>query len=450
MTSDTDTSAPEKLDFKRVLPIFVIVLVDLLGLTIIIPLLPLYAVRFEASPFVVGLLASAYPIMQLIGGPLLGGLSDRFGRKPILIISQIGTFLGFILLGLSNSLLLLFISRLIDGLSGANIVAAQAAIADSTTEKTRSQGLGLIGAAFGLGFTIGPVIAIVALQVGGGNYQVPAFVAAGFSLFSIILSTFWFKETHPKEKRGGHADRRGLFMLGNLKQVVKNPFVGVLLGLMFMQHLIFNGVESLLSLFTLNRLGMDGSWNALLFLLIGVILVMIQGKYIGQWTRRFGERKLINGGLGLLAIGLILLSFTPPQPVPNYSREAMISQLQGDSTKQFDQVTMLPPDGNTGWAGVIWIVLVMLPVTVGASVLSPSINSLITQNVAKQEIGSALGVSGSLVSAGNAITPIIGGAIFQVLGGTALFLIGGIIMGVICLYAIKALNPPAPLVTAKD
>lgn len=448
----TDEATPEKLDFKRILPIFVIVLVDLLGLTIIIPLLPLYAVRFEATPFVVGALAATYPLMQLIGGPLLGGLSDRFGRKPILVISQIGTFTGFILLGFSNSLLLLFLARVIDGLSGANIVAAQAAITDSTTEKTRSQGLGLIGAAFGLGFTIGPVIAIIALQIGGGNYQVPAFVAAGFSAFSIILSIFWFKETLPAEKRGEHTTNSGLFMLSKLKKVIQNPLVGVLLGLMFMQQLIFGGLESLLALFTLNRLGMDGSWNALLFLLIGILLVMVQGKYIGQWTRRFGERKLIYAGLGLLAIGLIFLSITPSQTVPNYSRDGLIAELQGSETitNKSEQINLLPQDGNNGWAGVIWIVAVMFPISLGASVLSPSINSLITQSVNKQDVGSALGVSSSLTSAANAITPLVGGAIFQIFGGTILFLMGGSVMGVIGLYAIKALTPPNTLMTSKS
>ena len=164
------TAVPEdKLDFKRILPIFVIVLVDLLGLTIIIPLLPYYAVEFGANPFLIGVLAAAYPVMQLIGGPLLGGLSDRFGRKPILLISQVGTFAGFILLGVSNTLLLVFLARIIDGISGANFVAAQAAITDSTTERTRTQGLGLVGAAFGIGFTLGPVIAFIALGLSGND-----------------------------------------------------------------------------------------------------------------------------------------------------------------------------------------------------------------------------------------------------------------------------------------
>lgn len=445
-----DTTAPEKLDFKRVFPIFIIVLVDLLGLTIIIPLLPLYAVRFEADPFVIGMLAAAYPLMQFIGGPLLGGLSDRFGRKPILIISQMGTFLGFILLGLANSLILLFISRIIDGLSGANIVTAQAAIADSTTAKTRSQGLGLIGAAFGLGFTIGPVIAIITLQISGGNYQAPAFVAAGFSLFSILLSTFWFKETHPAEKRGEKSASGGLFMLGKLKQVIKNPLVGVLLIIIFAQRLIFGGVESLLALFTLNRLGMNGSWNAIVFLLIGAILVLVQGKYIGQWTRHFGERKLIYGGLIVLAVGLVLLSITPNQTVPNYSRETLIGELQGDETPTTNQLDLLPPDGNNGMVGVIWILLVMFPIAIGAGVITPSINSLITQNVPQTDIGTALGVSASLVSLANGITPLVGGLIFQFLGGTALFMLGGVVMTMIGLYAFQSLKPQKTLLTSHE
>jgi len=169
--SSNVTSQDEKLDFKKILPVFVIVLVDLLGLTIIIPLLPFYATSFGANPFVIGLLGATYPILQFIGAPLLGRLSDRYGRRPLLIVSQIGTLVGFILLGFANTLFLLFVSRAIDGFSGANIATAQAVITDSTTAKTRTQGLGLIGAAFGLGCIIGPIIAFVALALSDNNYQ---------------------------------------------------------------------------------------------------------------------------------------------------------------------------------------------------------------------------------------------------------------------------------------
>ncbi|MCP5095379.1 MAG: TCR/Tet family MFS transporter, partial [Chloroflexi bacterium] len=251
----------EKLDFKKIFPIFIIVLVDLLGLTIIIPLLPLYATAFGANAFTIGALGAAYPLMQFIGAPILGRLSDRYGRKPILVISQIGTFLGFLLLGLSNTLWLIFISRVIDGISGANIATAQAAISDSTTEKTRTQGLGLIGAAFGLGFIIGPIIAFVSLALSNNNYQVPAFAAAGFSLISILLTTFWFEETHPKSVRSQKTTKEA-FSMGAMVKAIKHPAVGLLLLLIFMQQLAFGGFEQILALFTLTRLGLNASGNA--------------------------------------------------------------------------------------------------------------------------------------------------------------------------------------------
>jgi MFS transporter, DHA1 family, tetracycline resistance protein len=226
--------AADKLDFKKILPVFIIILIDLLGLTIIIPLMPLYAASFGANAFMIGLLGAAYPVMQFIGAPFLGRLSDRYGRKPILLISQLGTFIGFLLLGFSNALWLLFLSRLIDGLSGANISTAQAVITDSTNEKTRTQGLGLLGAAFGLGFVVGPIIAFVSLMAGGENYHVPAFLVAGFSALSILLTWFWLEETLPAEKRGKNSHKAEI-SISSMLQGLRRPLVGFLLVLMFAQ-----------------------------------------------------------------------------------------------------------------------------------------------------------------------------------------------------------------------
>ena len=177
-TPKPEVAPEDKLDFKKLLPVFVIVLIDLLGMTIIIPLMPLYAVSFGANAFTIGLLGAVYPVMQFVAAPILGRLSDRYGRKPILLISQLGTLAGFLVLGYASSLWMLFLSRMIDGISGANISTAQAAIADSTNERNRTQGLGLLGAAFGVGFVIGPVIAFLSLLASNNNYHVPAFVAA--------------------------------------------------------------------------------------------------------------------------------------------------------------------------------------------------------------------------------------------------------------------------------
>lgn len=447
MTAQTEV---EKLDFKRVLPIFIVVLVDLLGLTIIIPLLPLYATAFGADPLTIGLLGASYPTMQLIGGPLLGGLSDRYGRKPVLIVSQIGTFIGFMILGFANTLPALFLARIVDGLSGANIVAAQAAITDLTTEKTRAQGLGLIGAAFGLGFILGPAIAGISLALTDNNYHVPAFLAAGFSLISVLLTSFWMRETLGANKAIGETKPtfRSSNPLGRILYALGLPMVGVLLLLMFAQQLVFGGYEALLALFNLNRLGLNGRDNAIIFVFAGIIIVMIQGRYVGPLSRKYGERKLIFAGLVFLAAGLILTSITPPTPVPWYSRTAMEQELSRGETAPSESsasqtlAVALPADEQNGWFGLFWLLIATIPACIGGGLLSPSINSLITKSVPANEVGGTLGVSASLVSAANALTPLAGGAIFQFFGSTAPFLLGG---GLLLLLYVVAINQIKPI-----
>ena len=445
--SASETSDDEKLDFKRILPIFVIVLVDLLGLTIIIPLLPLYATAFGASPVVIGLLAAAYPTMQFLGAPILGRLSDKYGRKPVLVVSQIGTFLGFLLLASANALWLLFVSRLIDGISGANIATAQAAISDSTTEKTRTQGLGLIGAAFGLGFIIGPIIAFVSLALSNNNYRVPALVAAGFSLFSIVLTSTWFKETLTAERRQKIGEKVSIG-LGALVTAVKHPAVGLLLILMFLQQIAFGGFEQILALFTLNRLGLNASGNAVIFVFVGIIIVSVQGGFIGRWSRKYGDRRLILGALGFMSVGLILMGFTPHQPVPWYDETALTAELNG--TTESGLVTEsatneipieLPNEADKSWLGLAWILLAMIPTGIGGGILHPAINSLITKRIASNEVGGMLGVSAAFFSGANALAPVIGGALFEALGSTAPFLFWGGIMAVLLVAMLRYLKP---------
>ncbi|MCO5205067.1 MAG: MFS transporter [Anaerolineae bacterium] len=454
MATNTDpvpelTADEDKLNFKVILPILVIVLVDLLGLTIIIPLLPFYATSFGASPFVIGLLSAAYPIFQFIGAPILGRLSDRYGRKPVLVISQIGTFIGFLVMGFANSLFMLFLSRIIDGISGANIATAQAAIADSTTEKNRTQGLGLIGAAFGIGFIIGPIIAGVSLLLSGNNYRVPAFIAALFSLASILLTAFWFKETLPDEERG-EGDQRPSFSLGSLLRAMRHPTVGFLLILMFLQQIAFGGFEQILALFTLSRLGLNAVGNTLIFVFVGLILIVVQGGLIGRWSRQFGDRKLVLTALVLLSIGLIAVGLTPTQTVPWYSQAAMETELSGttddpsvDVISAESDTLDLPDDSDAGWLGLIWFLAAMVPIAVGGAVLRPGINSLITKRVSLLEMGGILGISAAFSSAANALAPVIGGAVFDYIGPTAPFIAWGILIGVLYFVSVRRIKPSA-------
>jgi DHA1 family tetracycline resistance protein-like MFS transporter len=450
-TTEAAAAAPaaDKLDFKKILPVFIIVLIDLLGLTIIIPLMPLYAASFGANAFTIGLLGAAYPVMQFIGAPFLGRLSDRYGRKPILLISQLGTLIGFLLLGFSNALWLLFLSRLVDGLSGANISTAQAVITDSTNEKTRTQGLGLLGAAFGLGFVVGPIIAFVSLTASGENYHVPAFLAAGFSALSILLTWFWLEETLPAEKRGKNSHKAEI-SISSMLQGLRRPLVGFLLVLMFAQQIAFGGFEQLLSLFTLNRLGLNASGNAVIFVFVGILVVAVQGGLIGLWSRKYGDKWLIYMGLATLSVGLILTAVTPAQPVPWYSRQAITAEFSaarqvssggqrspaGHQTPATQNIQIaLPDDTHRGWLGLAWILVAMIPAAIGGGVLQPAVNSMLTRSVPSDEVGGILGVSAAFLSGANVWAPVLGGALFQALGSTAPFAAGGVLLAVLWVIA---------------
>jgi MFS transporter, DHA1 family, tetracycline resistance protein len=437
-------ATPSRLDFRRVMPIFVLVFVDVLGLTVVLPLLHLYAAAYGATPLQIGLVAAAFPLAQLIGVPMMGALSDRFGRKPLLLISQITTCASFIMLGLANSLTMIILSRVLDGLFGANIATAQAALSDITDENTRTQGLGLTGAAFGLGFIFGPITALIALEI-SDSLALPAMTAAGYSFISILLTLFVFRETLPPEKRGNANQRRAINPFLMVRYLVK-PFIGILLILMFAQQLIFFGFESLLGLFTLSRLGLLGGANAYIFIVIGLTLVLVQVRFIGKWSRKYGDTRLVQGALAMLAIGLILIAFTPKQPHIFYVKENVEYDLrqQVESSTQAiigDLNIDLPENEKRGVFGVLWVFVIVIPLSIGAGLIRPSLNSIMTKRVDRSEYGSILGVSSSFVSAANALAPLLGGWLFQHYGSTMPFLLGGILMSVLACSSLILVRP---------
>ncbi len=429
----------KRYSFERALPIFALTFVDVLGLTVILPLLHLYAAAYGASPLQIGLVAAAFPLAQLVGVPVMGALSDRYGRKPLLLISQVSTFISFLMLASASSLGMVILSRVVDGLFGANLATAQAAISDMTDDETRAQGLGLTGAAFGLGFLFGPAISLFALEF-SDNLAMPALIAAGYSLLSIVLTLFGFEETLPAARRTP-ANRRAFTLFPSFSLFRRSPFRPLLL-LMFAQQVVFFAFETLLGLFVLSRLGFLGTGSALIFIYVGIILVYVQARLIGRWSRKYGERKLVLIALGCLAAGLLLAAATPDQPHPLYVERkaaAELRELAPNSTEAIigDIPITLPQDSNRGFAGVLWFALALIPLAVGAGLVRPAINSLMVKEAASGERGAVLGVSAAFVSLADAVAPLAGGLLFQVYGATVPFAVGGVVMALLLLVSLR-------------
>src|SRR2546426_4425616 len=292
------------------LVIFVTVFIDLIGFGIVIPVLPYYAEgsRFGATPREVGLLFASYSVMQLIFSPVLGRLSDKHGRRPILLISLLGTCLGFVILGFATTLWMLFLGRIIDGISGGNISTAQAYIADVTTKEDRAKGMGLVGAAFGLGFVFGPAIGGILSHWGIG---VPFFFAAGLAFANAVLLYFTLPETvtpdHPaRVSAAGGRDWH------EVMKSLKQPKLGFVLTIYFLFIVAFSIMTTTFSLFTMFRFGYDASHTGYLFAYVGIIGAMIQGGLIGRLVKRFGELPLVVVGALFFAASLFAVPFVGP------------------------------------------------------------------------------------------------------------------------------------------
>jgi DHA1 family tetracycline resistance protein-like MFS transporter len=294
--------------------IVLIVLVDLLGFSIVMPLLAPFAQEYGFSGAQIGLLYAAYPMCQLVAGPILGRLSDRYGRRPLLVVSQAGTAVSFLILGLSSNFTVMLLARMLDGASGGNILVAQAYVADVTKPENRSRGLGLIGMAFGLGFVLGPLLAgvLLALPVAEGwRLRLPFLVAAGFSTVAWILVLFRLPES-----RDDAAQRPAARVLSwqGLADTVRIPRVGMLVLLGALNVLGFAALEGTFSLYLKARFGSSPEDAAFGFAFLGLISAVVQGGLIRRLVPRFGEPRLIVAGLSALGVGFAALASVASWP----------------------------------------------------------------------------------------------------------------------------------------
>jgi len=404
---------------SRLLTIFLIVFVDLLGFSLILPQLAYYAESFGATQVITGLLVASYAAAQLIGAPLLGRLSDRLGRRPVLLISVGGTILGFLLLGFAPALgkslapllgfasagpliiAILFFSRLLAGLTGGNITVAQAYIADVTDEQNRAKGLGLLGAAFGLGFIIGPAAGGILSQWG---YSVPAFTAAGVATLNFIAIYFLLPESLTAERREEIDQRKRLpFTIKALIDVLRRPIVGPLLHVRFFYGLGFATFQGIFSLYT-QAIGLSAQTTGYILGYVGLISVIVQGVLIGRLTKRFRENWLIITGLWVMAMALLAWGFT---------------------TK-------------------LWVLLlVILPLALAGGVLNTVLQSAISKSVHRDEVGGILGIAGSLEALTRVIGPSAGGLLLQSLGIWAPGVFSAVIMGWAVTFAYRRIILPS-------
>ena len=341
--------------------LFLIVFADLVGFGIVIPLLPLYAEHYQPAPWVFGLLMATYSAMQFFFSPILGRLSDRVGRRPVLLISLTGSVIGFVMFALADSLLWLFVSRLLAGIAGGNIATAQAVIADTTKPEDRARGMGLIGAAFGLGFIAGPALAGLLAPI---SLAAPGWGAAACSAVAFAMTFLYLPETRPIATTA--APSTPTSGLGRLAFAWRHPELAPLMLIGFAVVTGFAAFEVTFAQYLHDRLALPHSGVSFLFVYVGVLAAVVQGVLVGRATRWLGEKRLVTGGLVLGAVGLLLLAS----------------------------------------AHRLGVVLTVLPaLSLGIGMVMPSLSALVSRGAAADQQGLALGAFQGISSLARVVGP---------------------------------------------
>ncbi|HKK45753.1 MAG TPA: MFS transporter [Balneolaceae bacterium] len=418
--------------------VFFVVLIDLMGFGIVLPLLPFYAKNFQASAVVVGLLYSVYSFAQLIFSPIWGSYSDRIGRRPIMLLSTFGAVIAYIMFGLANSLFVLFASRIVAGVMGGNISTAQAYISDITSTEDRAKGMGLIGAAFGIGFMVGPALATalihdslhsfiagvglpnVASWMAANKYALPGFFAAFMSFCSFSLVLFKLPETVDKNAPRPDRDVRSSVFSKSFWQKLQAQSgadaKGMLIPLLVAYFILTFGQSSLYSafpLFSKAKLGMSAEQVGMQFFYIGLIAVFIQGYLIRKLTKKFKEEHIFTVGNVLMAIGLGLIPFA------------------------YNTLTL------SIYLGIM---------AIGFSLNTPTIMSLLSKEAEEENIGAVMGTSQGISGLGRMLGPTWGGLLFGFSIGlpfytTAIIIFGAVYIGIKLHHALgtQEVEEPEPV-----
>lgn len=362
--------------FSPVTALFLVVLVDVLGYTIILPLLPFYAEKFGASPAVVGTLLASYAACQLISGPFLGRASDRFGRKPLLVISQLGTLIGFLILAFAPNLAWVFVGRILDGLTAGNISLAQAAISDVTRPEERGKAFGKIGVAFGIGFLIGPALAGYLTRFG---FAVPILAGAALSATSILATLLLLPKETEKSQAPREAQALKIVDVASFARFFKVPPLRLRLSQFFLFIMSFSMWTSGFALFAHVQLRyhdatFGASEVAWVLAYSGLIGIVLQGALMGRLVERYGEQKLVTAGLLSMTFGYALLSAATGYPLALFAAT---------------------------FSGV------------GHGLTRPTLTSLISRSAARNEQGAVLGVNQSLQATAQMLAPLLGGVLIE-------------------------------------
>ena len=394
-----------KPNLRILLCAFITLLNDRLGETVLLPLFPKLKQDFGISPFSLGLLAGTYALAQFAVAPLIGALSDRFGRKPIITFCVMGSVIGLslfaITIGIWNSylpawsggtpiiLILLFSSRVIDGASGGTVASATAVLADISTPENRAKAFGLIGVAFGLGFVVGPFLGSILTNI---NITLPGIFATLFAIINLLVVILILQETHPVEARKVISKNKELNPIMQLVSVFTNPLIRRLALAFFLFFMAFNGLTSFLLLYLEEVFGWEGILPGLSLAWVGVVAMIVQGGLIGPLVSKYGELRLTLLGIGFVIVGCLLLAI---------------------STKENSIPTVFTAEGF---------------LAIGTGLVVPCLRALVSRRLNNSGQGAVLGSLQGLQSLGTFLGAAVAGLVYEVLGARSPFWIGMIIL----------------------